>query len=499
MPSKNDDTMWPRLFQLDSDSSISLQQQIREALVSAILSGQICADSPLPSSRRLATQLGVARNTVVLAYQHMADSGYLLPRERSGYFVNREILCNRVETTASGSNEVDRIQAGVTWNSKLRIRPSTQRNIIKPPDWSRYEYPFIYGQMDPAHFPVQDWRECYRHALTVQGLTSTVRDQLDADHDLLVEQIRSRVLPRRGIWADGDEILVTMGSQNALYLLATLLVGPSNTVGIEDPGYPDARNLLCLNTANIKALPVDHGGLIVDDRLNDCDYLFVTPSHHSPTTVTMPLDRRNALLERAEKHDLLIIEDDYESEINFLGSPTASLKSLDRNDRVLYMGSLSKTLDPGLRIGYLVGAAPLIREARALRRLMLRHPPTNNQHAAALFLALGHHDALIQRLSHIYRERWLAMNEALANYIPDSTHTHSFGGTSFWVRGPENLDARSLSEAAMAQGIVFEPGDINFFHSPPSNYFRLGFSSIAVDKIEPGIRRLATMMEKHSR
>ena len=128
---------------------------------------------------------------------------------------------------------------------------------------------------------------------------------------------------------------------------------------------------------------------MIDDRVNDCSVVYCTPSHQSPTTATLALERRQELLRRAAMHDILVIEDDYESELNFAGMPTPALKSLDGNDRVIYVGSLSKTLAPGLRVGYMVGPPELISEARALRRLMFRHPPTNNQNAVAHFLALG--------------------------------------------------------------------------------------------------------------
>lgn len=489
---KSEQIMWERLFTLSPGGSISLQRQIRETLVAAILDGRVGTGAPLPSSRKLAEQLGVARNTVMLAYQHLADEGFLLARERSGYYVNPDILGNRVTVplpSASGK------EPKIDWEARLRILPSQQRNIVKPLNWQQYDYPFIYGQIDPSLFPFNEWRECYRQTLSWQALPSLARDRVDADDSLLVEQIQSRVLPRRGVWASSDQILITLGAQNALYLLAELLAGPDSVVGIEDPGYPDARNILALKSRRLRALPLDGKGLIVDEQLDGCDLVFVTPSHQAPTTVTMPLGRRKALLERAAAAGFIVIEDDYESEINFLGSPTPALKSLDTEDRVLYIGSLSKTLDPGLRLGYLVGPADLIREARALRRLMLRHPPTNNQRAVALFLSLGHYDALVQRLSQVYKERWVAMGEALEKYLPDSYRLPTFGGTAYWVRGPETLDARELNRRAAAKGIYFEPGDINFMSdAPPRNYFRLGFSSIPAERIEPGIRTLADMV-----
>src|SRR5690606_18419439 len=197
-------------------------------------------------------------------------------------------------------------------------------------------------------------------------------------------------------------------AQHALYLLGSLLVDRSTTVGVESPGYCDARNIFALKTAKTVALPVDGDGLVIGPELESCDYVYTTPSHQFPTTATLTRERRRALLARAAACDLVVIEDDYESEINHLGTPSPALKSLDRDGRVVFVASLSKTLAPGLRLGYMVGPRELIREARALRRLMLRHPPANNQRTVALFLARGHHDSLMRRLSHAYRDRWEA-------------------------------------------------------------------------------------------
>ena len=153
---------------------------------------------------------------------------------------------------------------------------------------------------------------------------------------------------------------------------------------------------------------------------------------------------------------------------------------------MIYVGSFSKYLAPGLRIGFLVGAEPLIHEARQLRRLILRQPPTNNQRTVGLFIAGGYYDALVSRLQRAYRGRWQTMNEALAEYMPEATHTPSGGGTSFWIEGPKGLDADVLARNALTEGLVIEPGSIHFLSSrPPRNFFRLGFSSIREDKIRP--------------
>jgi GntR family transcriptional regulator/MocR family aminotransferase len=437
----------------------------------------------------------VARNTVALAYQDLVAEGFLVARERRGYFVNGDILAGRVRPPPTPAPS-----AAPDWERRFCLRPSSQRNIVKPRDWQRFPYPFIYGQIDPALFPLADWRECSRQALAVEAVRDWAVDRFTEDDPLLIEQIRTRLLPRRGVRAAPEEILLTVGAQHALYLVASLLVREGTTVGIEDPGYADARNILSLRTRAVRALPVDAEGLLPDAPLAGCDYVYATPSHQFPTTATLSLPRREALIARARAEDFVLIEDDYESEINHVGTPHPALKSLDPEGRVIYVASLSKTLAPGLRMGFLVGPRPFVEEARALRRLMLRHPPANNQRTVALFLARGHHDSLMRRLSHAFRDRWRKMGEALARHLPECRFPPTTGGTAYWVTGPEGLDSEALARAAARRGVLIEPGAVHFQAADaPRRYFRLGFSSIPVDRIEPGLKLLGEAMREQLR
>lgn len=488
------------LFHLKRTPTISIQAQIREMLVSSILSGQLPRGSALPSCRKMSKLLRVSRNTVVLAYQGLVDDGYLTARERSGFYVSREIFEGRLppERSADAAGAAAPDPLGPNWPERYRIEPTAQSGIEKPATWRDHPYPFIYGQLDETLFPIAAWRECTRQALGRRGMGEWTSDLLGQDDPMLIEQIRTRLLPRRGIAAADEEILITLGAQNALYLLASLLIRPDDVFALGDPGFPDVRNVARLRTARIKAVPVDDAGLPVDERLAGADYIFVTPSHHFPTTATMPLERRNALLAYAAENDAVIFEDDYEPEANYVSDPTPALKSLDEHDRVIYVGSLSKTLFPGLRLGYVVGPAPLIRELRALRQLMIRHAPTNNQRTTALFLALGHHDTLVHRLHKVYRERWDVMKGAMERHLPGSTRAPSFGGTSYWVEGRPALDADALAAAALADGVVIEPGAVLFDAHPngPKNFFRLGFSSIPTERIDDGVARLAGLIDR---
>ncbi|MGI9374254.1 MAG: PLP-dependent aminotransferase family protein [Hyphomicrobiales bacterium] len=486
------------LFHIQKTDFTSLQAQIRQTLVSAILDGQLDDEEPLPSTRKMAKILGVSRNTVVLAYQSLLDDGYLMSRERSGYYVNGQMRdAARNETLGAAEPAEDASTDTLEWTHRFRVRPSKQENISKPLDWQSYPYPFIYGQVDHELFPITEWRECSRQALGKRWFGAWTNDIWESDDPLLVEQIRKRLLPRRGIRANDDQILITLGAQNALYILASLLVSPSTRVAIEEPGYTDVRNIFALKTDRIEALTVDEKGLPVDERLDACDVAFVTPSHQFPTTATMPIERRKSLLEKAQEKDILIIEDDYEFETNYVNEPCPALKSLDTHERVIYVGSLSKTLFPGLRLGYIVGAPELIREARTLRRLMVRHAPNNNQRTAALFLSLGHHDSLVRRLHRVYRQRWEIISAAARTYFPESAAAPSFGGTSIWVKAPRGVDSDELGREAAEKGILIEPGRIHFIApEDPCRWFRLGFSSIRPEKIEPGIKLLSEIAYK---
>jgi GntR family transcriptional regulator/MocR family aminotransferase len=483
------------LFHIDSNSEHSLQKQIIEQITRAIVNGNLPTDTPLPSSRHLSSQLKVGRNTVIFAYERLLSDGYLISKEHSGYFVNLDILEGYAPAPAKDQSEKGLYQPN--WAERLKLQPSGFANIEKPKDWQRYPYPFIYGQIGSDLFPLNNWRECCRDAVSVKAIHSWSMDQSDNDDPLLIEQIQKRLLPRRDVWANADEILITVGAQHALYLLAEMLFDKNSTIGLEDPGYVDVRNIVSLGNSAVKPLPVNSQGLIVNDNINDCDYIYVTPSHQSPTTVTMPLKNRHALLEQAANNDIILLEDDYESESNYQSDPLPALKSLDVNDRVLYISSLSKTISAGLRMGYVVGPAKLISELRALRRLMLRHPAANNQHSMALFLSRGYHESLVKNLHRTYKTRFEIMSEELSNIMPISAATTALGGSSFWIEGPKNLDARVLAEEAKKIGIIIEPGDLHFYgQNPPKHFFRLGFSAIKTEQIKPGLKLLADLINK---
>lgn len=489
--------MCDRLFQLNTARDGNLQKRVRETIVNAILDGHIPRGGAIPSCRKLARQLSVSRNTVVLTYERLVDEGFLYSKERSGYFVSDDF---RPAATGGKTRQSGETRLSSDWTRRLRLQPSRQTRVAERDNWQDYNYPFVYDKLDKTQFPFSEWRECARDANSSRAIQSWGADSMDSDSARLLEQLHIRTLPERGVWVNLDEILVTLSPQHSLYLLSRLLVGQGTSVGIEDPGSAEARRIFKSAGARIVPIPLDAEGMIVDQRLAACDMVYVTPRHQCPTTITMSKPRRDQLMAAADQHDFIVIEDDTEGETDFHEPRLPALKTNDANERIIYVGGLTRTLAPGLQLGYLVASASLIGEARALRRLMVCHPPSNNQHAAALFLARGYHETLLHRLTLAYAQRWQTMHEALRTYLPGVALLQAAGGTSCWLQAPTQVDSRELAAKAAERGVLIEPAHMHFAAThPPRNYVRLGFAAIANERIEPGIASLAQLIQASGR
>ncbi|MFV0475039.1 MAG: PLP-dependent aminotransferase family protein [Pikeienuella sp.] len=471
------------LFPIERNDGESLQAQIRAALERAVASGRFAPGEPAPSTRRLATALGVSRNTVSLAFQALVDQGVLEARERSGYYIAR----HGAEAAPVAAPDLPQIG----WKERMAGPSLHFESVHRPLTWREAPFPFIYGQFDPDLFPIAEWRDATRRAMGRRWLEDWTGDRYAEDDPMLIEEIRRRILPRRGVAAEPDEILITLGAQNAIYIAAMLLLPEGATAAMEDPGYPDARAIFQARAGRLVLQPVDGDGMLVDERLRGAKLIYVTPSHQHPSLVAMSLERRRALLDLAEDEDAVILEDDYEPETIAMGPQRPALRSFDRRGRVLYAGSLSKSMMPGLRLGFLVGGKEFIAEARALRRLIFRHPPGMNQRVAALFMAARHHDMLLGRIRRALHARRGAAMAALAEHAPGWRFSGAEGGGGLWVEAQEGTDARRLAAAALKAGVVIEPGDVFFGAAKQKRFFRMGFSVIPENKIEEGVIRLA--------
>ena len=472
-------------FFLDPTFEGTLQQQIQSLVAEGILSGRLRSGEKLPSTRRLARHLGISRITVTLAYTELQADDYITSRGRSGYFVSETAPQPRPVSQQLPQND------SVDWTRLIGNRFSQAGHLSKPADWSSYRYPFIYGQADPALFDHANWRLCALQALGLRDFEAMTSDCFDRDDPRLIEFIARHSLPRRGILAATEEILVTLGAQHALWLAAEVILNQRRTAVVENPVYPGLSAILSQSRSHVVPIDVDEDGLPPEAIPVEADVVFVTPSHHSPTSVTMPLKRRRALLERATDEDFIVVEDDYEFEMAFLSPPSPALKSLDRDGRVIHIGSFSKSLFPGLRLGYIVGPRAFIREARALRASMLRHPPGHLQRTAAYFMSLGHYDALIKRTAGALAARRSIMSSAIQAHGL-MVAGNGKGGSSFWMRAPEGVDTQVLAERLREKGVLIEAGHVFYSgEEPPRHFYRLAYSSIRKERIPDGIALIA--------
>lgn len=477
-------------FFIDRDSQVPLQVQLRRQIIAGVTEGRFRAGDKLPSGRRLADHLGLARVTVAQAFAELVSTDYLTSLDRSGHYVS-----NRVDAPATLALPTS---AGphFDWSRHIDGRFTRSGRRDRATDWRQFRFPFVYGQTDPELVDHSAWRDCAVRALGRREFTAMTSDLYGQDDPELVDYILRHILPRRGILARPDQVLLTQGAQNGLWMAAEILLGPGRTCVVEDPCYPGLREILALSPARVLPVPVDADGLPPGAIPPGTSAVFTTASHQSPTSSTMPPARRHALLDAALREGFAVIEDDYEFEMSFAGAPSPALKSIDGTGAVIYVGSFSKSVFPGLRLGYMVADPVFIAEARALRSRTLRHPPGVLQRTLVHFLSLGHYDAQLNRMRRAYDGRRRVMAEAIAANGLQSGPVGAAGGSSFWLTTPQGIDSGALAQTLRDREVLIEPG-APFFAQPShgAGFFRLAYSSITEAKIPEGIARIARAMQ----
>lgn len=427
-----------------------------------------------------------------LAYQELVTDGLVASNPRSGLRVNEEMQ-EALRASFSRMAE-DAVATGPEWRRLLPPVHDPFLDIIKPDDWVRYPYPFLYGQPCIEGFPHAGWMRALRRSLEHPHETFSLRDAASADDPWLVELLCNHILPARGIDVRPDHVLLTLGAQHALHLVVSAVVPAGADVGLETPGYADAAHIVARAGATVVPFEVDAGGLIVEDRVRAMRAMYVTPSHQSPTGATMHSARRRQLIEQANRGGTFIIEDDYDSEFRHEGRPMPALKADDHAGYVIYIGSFSKFLAPGIRLGFVVADPEFIDYLRRMRRYMVRHPPGQIQRALAILIDSGDYQRAVQKTRRVLRRRWMTLSSALARHMPWPVSVPT-GGTSVWVEGPDSLDSRALLESARRAGVLIEQGEMfSLSNASLRHCFRLGFTAIPESRIEAGVRILASLL-----
>lgn len=475
-------------FTIDRDLDVPLYMQLQHQIVAEVLSGRLRPGDRLPATRNLARHLQVARVTIAQAYSELAAIGSLEARDRSGHYIAA------AATTGLAAPQDLAPGPRFDWGQRLDGRFSRSRRTDFHPDWREFRFPFVYGQIAPEVVDHAAWRDCAVRALGRREFSPLTADLYGDDDPELVDYIIRHILPRRGIHADPTQVLLTLGGQNGLWLASEILLGRGGRAAVEDPCYPGLREILSLSPAEVVPVPISAQGLDPERLPADLAAVFTTASHQCPTNVIMPVAWRRRLLERAVQDRFAVVEDDYEFELSLTGHHAPALKALDHAGAVIHIGSFSKTVFPGLRLGYLVADPAFITEARALRSRSLRHPPGMLQRTLANFLALGHYDAQLGRMRRVHSRRQRIMLTAI-HAIGMSPVFDSTGGSGMWLATPKGVDSVALAQLLRSHEVLIEPG-LPFFTDPAAGrrHFRLGHSAIPAERIPEGIARIAAAM-----
>lgn len=479
------------IIRLSRDDAQPLHRQLYDGIRAGVLDGRLPRGTRLPATRDLAVQFGLSRNTVTVAFGQLMAEGYLEGRVGDGTYV-----------TESLPDDLLRAEAPV--------RPSGRATASAPPNLSRRGHALVatpvtaprratdarafrVGMADYRLFPFEAWsRIVARHWRTPDEALLGYGDP--AGIAPLREAIARHAAASRGVRCDASQVVVVSGSQQALDLSARLLLDPGDRAWIEEPGYLGARAALLAAGADLEPVPVDAQGIDVAAGLAaaTCARLaYVTPSHQYPLGATMSLQRRLALLEWASRERSWILEDDYDSEYRYAGRPLAALQGLDRDGRVIYIGTFSKVMFPALRIAYVI-APPGMAEAFARARALTdRHPPAIEQVALAEFIADGHLGRHIRRTRGEYAARRVLVLALAPRLLPGGVNVEAADAGMHGIAWlPPGVDGSAASAAAARRGVDATPVSAYRLGSAERDGLMLGYAAADATEIAAGLQAL---------
>jgi GntR family transcriptional regulator/MocR family aminotransferase len=475
---------------LDRDRGAPLHRRLSRELREAVLSGRLAAESRLPSSRDLARELGLSRNTVLDALGQLVAEGYLEARPRSGTFVRADLPRTFPPPGQATST------AGVVLSRRGRRLCATRAGA----EDSRL--PLCPGVPALDEFPRALWARMMSAVLRREPASRLNYGDVRG-HPPLREAIVATLAAARGVRATASQVLVVSGAQQALDLVARVLLDRGDRAWIEDPGYVGAR--AALEGAGVRpvAVPVDGEGLDVRvgrRRAPRARLAYVSPSHQYPLAVTMSLPRRLQLLEWAKEARAFVIEDDYGSEFRYQGRPAPALQGLDPAAAVLYLGTFSKALFPGLRLGYVVAPPHLADAFARARRTMDGGPPVLEQAVLARFLAEGHFGRHVRRMRALYRERREELLHQAARHLAGLVEIGE-GSAGLHVVGwlPPSWDDAEVAAALAARGLGPPPLSAYAIERPCRPALVLGFASLRPRAIVSAVRTMAAVLESYAR
>jgi len=479
------------------DGHGALYQQVYEALRGAILSGRLLPGTRLPSTRALAGDLHVSRNTILLAYDQLYSEGYVEGRQGSGTYVATDLpedlqspepmRPKRAAKSAAArklSEYGERI-AGMNWVARTGASP----------DRPELKYDFRYGLPDVESFPKEVWRRIVARRARGANPVSCGYSAPEGVPELRTA-IAGYLERSRGVVCRPDQVLIVTGSQQALDLTARVMLNPGDTLLMEEPHYVGARMVFLAGGARIVTAPVDSDGIVTDavTRHANVRLVYTTPSHQFPTGAILSLPRRLALLAWAVQECAYIVEDDYDSEFRYDTRPVPAMQGLDTGDRVIYLGTFSKVLFPGLRVGYMVVPDTLLEAFRRAKWLTDRGTPTLEQEALADFIAEGYFERYLRRARSRNAERRAALLDALAEHFGERVEVVGENAgihVLVWLRGVPMSRVPSLIERAAKAGVGVYGTATTYLEAPREAALLMGYAALSERQIRAGIRGLA--------
>ena len=473
---------------VDKQSTTPLYLQIYHQLREAIVLGTLRAKRRLPATRQLAAQLGVARITVTQAYDQLVAEGFVVQRAGAGTFIAPNLPLPLVPVREEGVGAFE--PSFSSWGERVK-----QTAVANPSKMGRPEIDFGFGRSFSHIFPYDIWRKLLARYLSTDDAMLS-RFGSVAGFLPLRTALADYLARWRGVVCQPEQIVIVSGAQQALDILARLLLEPGDEVLIETPGYADAMSLFQLNGAQLTAVPVDDFGFSVESipPYSQAQLIFVTPSNQFPHGGTLPLPHRLAMLQWAQQHDALIIEDDYDGELRYDGRPLAALQGL-APDRVIYLGTFSKVLFPALRLSYIVLPQGLVRPFVQAKQLIDRGAPTLTQAAVADFIREGHFERHLRHLRQAYAQRRQTLVAALEEHLPQLVHyADEPAGLHVMLYLPPELSEMGVVQAAAEVGVGVYPAMPYFMERPSPPAILLGFSGLSELEIATGVARLGEVV-----
>lgn len=464
------------LIQIDRNASVTIYIQVCNNFISLITNGTLQPSDMLPSSRVLAELIGINRNTVKLAYEELISQGWAESVERKGIFVLSKlpvISKNKVPQTTKTSNE----EQSFIWTNKFE-------NAIPNRNLQKTVLAIDDGFPDVRLAPVDQLMREYRSLSRKFYGKNFLKYGSSKGSEHLRISLSNYLSNTRGLTVSSDNILITKGSQMGIYLASQLLLNSGDTVVVGISNYAFADETFKYSGAKLLRIPVDANGLDIDylEKIllqQKIKAVYVIPHHHFPTTVTLSMERRLKLLNLAKEYRFAIIEDDYDFDFHYDNKPYLPLASIDHNHNVIYIGSISKTFAPALRIGFMTGPPAFINAAASLRELIDKQGDTLLEDAFAVMYNNGEMERHFRKSLKIYKQRRNLFCELLESDFKDTiTFTMPEGGLAVWSAFNEKIDLSKMSEEASKKGLYIDNGNFYKNESLAPNAMRLGFASL---------------------